>query len=195
MRAPALLLSALVAAACSGSPGHVTPTPSSPAGPSVLPAGRAALAVSGRVLSPDGFVPPLVLQVPPGWSSTRRGDDGFDLTRDGVTVSLVTPPDDVVATALARVRAAAKGAVTTAPAAVLDGQRATGFDVVGGSGPLLSSPSGTLSVTSVPRGRVEVTGTDVDGVPLLAAVSVADARRWAQLRPVAQQLLAGITPG
>ncbi|MGZ6804927.1 MAG: hypothetical protein ACXVFU_17955 [Nocardioidaceae bacterium] len=192
MRAPVLLLTVLLAAACSGSPATVTPAPSSSAGPSVLPAGRTALAVSGRVLSPDGFVPPLVLQVPAGWSSSRRGDDGFDLTRPGVTVSLVTPPDDVVATTLSRVRRAAGGTVTPVRG-VLDGLPATGFDVVGGAGPLLSSPSGTLTVGA--GGHLRVLGTDVEGVPLVAVVSVPQASAWPALLPEAQQLLTGITPG
>jgi hypothetical protein len=202
VRTAVLLLSGLLAlTACSGSSTPATapsspasPTASEPAGPNVLPVGKSDLVVTGTYLSPDGFVPPLALQVPAGWHSTHRGDDAFDLTRPGVTVSLVTPIDQAVATALASARKAATGTVTPVKG-TLDGQPATGFVVTGGTGRLVASPSGTLTVDAVPGGRIEVLGTDVEGVPLLAVTSVTDAKRWTGLHAQATALLAGVAPG
>jgi hypothetical protein len=201
VRAPALLLAALLAlTGCSGSatdsgPSHVPETQT--ADPSVLPAGRDDLALAPRTYySPRDFVPPLAVTVPAGWHSTHRGDDAFDLSRPDparggplVTVVFVTPPDDTAATALAAARAGVEGGTTTPVTGTLAGGRATGFDLVGGTGTLLTSPAGTISLDVAPRQRVRVLGTDIDDVPLLVAVVVHDGARWAQVLPHAQQVL------
>jgi hypothetical protein len=99
-----------------------------------------------------------------------------------------------VKTALDRLRTAVTGTVTAATG-TLDGQPATGFEEVGGSGELIASPSGTLSLDVLPQGHLLVLGIDVDEVPLLAVVLVPDGARWKSLLPRAQQLLAGVTGG
>ncbi|MGB8651846.1 MAG: hypothetical protein WCD35_14420, partial [Mycobacteriales bacterium] len=122
MRLPlaACLLAALVG--CSSStPGTAVPDLSDQPTPTVteLPVGRTALPLAaGHVLSPEGFVPPLQLSLPAGWSSTSRSDDGFDLVRAGVTVLFVTPSGDTVAPALAQLKARAGGRETRAAGTV-----------------------------------------------------------------------------
>jgi hypothetical protein len=207
VRAPVLLLSVLLLTGCSsGSPTAAPPLEPEPvtsatADPRVLVAGKDDVELSGRYFSPDGFVPPLSLTVPAGWRSTHRGDDGFDLSlpdpaKDAplVVVALMTPQDTTVRTALDRLRAAAKGTVTAATGA-LAGEPASGFEEVGGSGELVASPSGTLSLDVLPAGHLLVLGTDIDEVPLLAVVLVPDGARWKALLPRAQQLLRGIGRG
>ncbi len=206
MRAPVLLLGCLLClTACSGTSATsvgATDPPSASAGPTVLAAGTSDLPLAaGALLSPDGFVPPLALTVPVGWFSARRGDDAFDLSRRGpsgaapvVVVAFVTPNGDTSAGALAALRPHLTGSVT-AVTGTLAGLPAHGFDVVGGSGQVLASPSGTLHLDAVPRGRLEVLGTDVDGVPLLAMVSAPDAATWPAQKALADALLAGVTPG
>ena len=199
VRAPVLLLAVLVAVAgCGGSSAAPTPSVSAAAGPVALVAGKAAEPLDpGPYLSPDGFVPALTIAVPAGWTSTHRGDDAFDLRRPGpkdaplVVVALITPKDDVAATALTRLRTGLTGTVTTTTGTVA-GQPATGFEVVGGSGSLVQSPSGTLELDAT--GHVVVLGTDVDGVPLLIVVQVPDPAQWATQHAAADALLAGITP-
>ena len=198
MRAPVLVLTALLAlSGCSGGSHPVaTPTATEPAGPSVLAAGKGDLPLQpGSYLSPDGFVPTLTLAVPAGWTSSHRGDDAFDLSlsEQSVVVALITPTDTRSGTALARMRKATTGKVTDV-AGTLAGLPATGFEVVGGTGQLVASPSATLAVDAVPGGHLRVLGTDVDGVPLIAVVSVADGSRWNALIASAQQLLAEVTP-
>jgi hypothetical protein len=193
VRAPVLLLAALIV--LTGCGGSTTPTvrETEPPGPAVLSAGTNELALQpGKYLSPDGFVPALALTVPAGWTSSHRGDDAFDLRRALVTVALVTPNDDNAARALTRLRKAARGAVTNT-SGTLVGRPATGFDAVGGSGRLITSPSRTVVLDASPRGHLRVLGTDVDGVPLLAIVVIPDASRWPELSASAQQLLEGVT--
>jgi hypothetical protein len=207
VRSPVLFLVALLLlTGCSSSspsadPPVVDPEPvtSTTADARVLVAGKADLALSGSYFSPDGFVPPLTLTVPAGWHSTHRGDDAFDLSlpdpaKDAplVVVGLITPLDKTVATALERLRTAAQGTVTPATG-TLDGQAATGFEEIGGSGQLVASPSGTLALDG--SGHVLVLGVDIDEVPLLAVVVVPDAARWKALLPRVQELLAGISGG
>jgi hypothetical protein len=197
------LVSALTLTGCAaGSQPSTQPGASAPAEPTVLSAGRSDLALApGRYLSPDGFVPPLLLTVPAGWTSTHRGDDAFDVSRPDpskdtplVVVAFITPQGDGVATAVDGIRRAVKGTVTAVSGTVA-GQPARGIDVAGGAGPLVTSPSGTISLDTVPGGHARVLGTDIDGVPLLAVVLVPDGHRWAELSASAQQLLAGVTPG
>jgi hypothetical protein len=197
MRRTAALLVALLAGCGSSS----VPSSAPPSTPSavVLPAGKSDLPLSGSYLSPDGFVPPLALTVPSGWSSTHRGDDAFDLSKPdpahdapSVVVALITPLGDTVATTLAALKKAAKGAVTAATG-TLAGQPATGFEEVGGSGELVASPSGTLALDAFPAGHLRVLGVDIDQVPLLAVVVVPDGRQWPAQQAAAEELLAGIT--
>lgn len=198
MRLLATLSLVVVTACSSGSsaPPSAVPHPVV----SVLPVGKEDLTVTGKYLSPEGFVPPLVLDVPAGWTSGHRGDDAFDLsrpdpTRDAplVSVVLLTPNDTTSPQALSRLRRLL-GAVTPVTG-TLAGAPATGFDVVGGTGPLVSSPAGTIAVDRLPGQHARLLGTDLDGVPLLAVVVVPAGSRWAELLPVAEQLLAGVAAG
>ena len=189
-----LLASCLLAAACSGGSSAPEVIPSASPEPSVLPAGSSVLPLAaGTYYSPLDFVPPLAISVPAGWSSTHRGDDAFDLGKTGVIVVLDTPDGETVAPVLDQLRAHAVHPV--AVTSTLDGQPATGFDTVGGSGELLRSPSGTIGLDYAAGQRVRVLGTDVDGVPLLAVVLVKDGSQWGSLLPQAMALLSGITPG
>jgi hypothetical protein len=190
-----LLVACLLAAACSSGSAapELSPDASSP-DPHVLTAGKSDLPLStGTYYSPVDFVPPLVLAVPPGWTSTHRGDDAFDLGRAGVIVVLLTPQGDAVAPVLQALRAKAPHPVTAT--ATLAGQPATGFDATGGAGPLVASPAHTISLDYAGGQRVRVLGTDLDGVPLLAVVVVPGGRQWSTLLPQAMALLAGVTPG
>jgi hypothetical protein len=191
-----LAAACLLAAACSGtssSPPEAVPDTSSP-DPHVLPAGKADLPLTaGTYYSPLDFVPPLAIAVPAGWSSTRRGDDAFDLGRPGVIVVLDTPDGETVAPVLKALRAKAPHATTVTGS--LDGQPATGFDASGGTGQLLRSPSGTISLDLAPGQRLRVLGTDVDGVPLLAVILVPDGKQWSALLPAALALLGGVSRG
>lgn len=201
MRAPALALAALLslsgcATGSGGSSGPDQVPDSATADPRVLAAGRTHLALTpGSHYSPVDFVPALALTLPAGWSSDHRGDDAFDLVRPGLSVVFDTPREDTAAAALATVRAAARGARLTPVRGTLVGQAATGFDLVGGTGVLLTSPSGTLRVTAAAGQHVRVLGADIDQVPLLVAVVVPDGARWATLLPPAQQLISSVTPG
>ena len=183
----------LVAACSSGSPAPEVITPPSPE-KQVLQAGKSDVPLTaGTYYSPVDFVPPLAITVPAGWSSTHRGDDAFDVGKDGVIVVFDTPAGDAVAPVLAAMRAKAPHAV--AASGTLDGLPATGFDATGGSGELLASPAGTLSLDYAAGQRVRVLGVDVDGVPLLAVVLVPEGNQWATKLPEAQALLAGVRPG
>ena len=189
------LAGCLLAAACSsgwsGAPEVIT-TPSPE--PHVLPAGKSELPLTAGVYySPVDFVPPLAIALPDGWSSTHRGDDAFDLGKDGVIIVFDTPDGEHVAPALAAIRAKAPHPV--AVTGTLDGQPATGFDATGGTGVLVESPSGTIGLDYSAGQRVRVLGADVDGVPLLAVVLVPEGAKWATLLPQALDLLAHVTPG
>lgn len=174
MRAPALLLSVvLLVSACSGSSpsdptADLSPDSSAP-DPRVLPIGKGDLPLTAQTYySPLDFVPPLAVTVPAGWFSTHRGDDAFDLGRDGVIVVFDTPEGQTVAPALAELRA--KLPSPTSVTGTLAGEPATGFEGTGGTGTLLTSPSGTISLDLAKGQRTRVLGADVDGVPLLAVV-------------------------
>ena len=190
----AALAACLLAVACSGSssPPEVIASPSPE--PHVLPAGKADLPLAaGTYYSPVDFVPPLAIRVTAGWHSTHRGDDAFDLGKDGVIVVFETPSGDTVAPVLAALKAKAPHPV--AVTGTLDGQPATGFDATGGTGVLVESPSGTIGLDYSAGQRVRVLGADVDGVPLLAVVLVPEGAKWATLLPQALDLLAHVTPG
>jgi hypothetical protein len=186
---------ACLLAACSGTstPPEAVPDTSSP-DPHVLPAGKADLPLTaGTYYSPLDFVPPLAIAVPAGWSSTHRGDDAFDLGKPGLIVVFDTPDGETVAPVLKALRA--KASHPTTVTGTLDGEPATGFDAIGGTGQLLASPSGTMSLDYAPGQRVRVLGTDVDGVPLLAVVLVPDGKQWGALLPAALALLGGVSRG
>jgi hypothetical protein len=201
VRTPALLLVALLTLSGCATGGSDNSGPdqvpeSATADPSVLPTGRTPLVLTpGSHYSPVGFVPALALTVPAGWSSNRRGDDAFDLLRPGLTVVFDTPREDSAAAALAAARASVQGGRVTPARGTLVGEPATGFDLVGGTGVLLTSPSGTVRLTAAPGQHLQLLGADVDQVPLLVAVVVPDGARWTALQPAAQQLVSSVTPG
>lgn len=191
LRTAVVLLACLTA--CSSSPHRATPSPTGTTqAPVVLPVGTGPLALrTTTYLSPDGFVPPLALAVPSGWSSSARGDDGFELDQQGVRVVFLTPRDATSATALAGIRKAARGAVTSL-VEQLAGVRGTGVEITGGTGPLARSPSGTVAVEAAPGRVIRVVAIDIDDVPLLVFIELP--RSGSRLRALAQQLLAGVTP-
>jgi hypothetical protein len=197
VRAAALLLGAALAlgGCASGSPAPPPQVPDSvTADPTVLPAGSTDLPLLAQTYySPVDFVPPLALTPVAGWHSTHRGDDAFDLTLPGsrLVVSFVTPDGDTVAGTLAALRAKA-GARARPLTGSLAGERAAGFTVTGGTGTLLRSPSGTLSVVLAAGQTVRVLGIDLDQTPLLVVTVSAD-EPTALAR--AEQLLASVTRG
>jgi hypothetical protein len=183
----------LLVAACSSTSAPEVITSPSPE-PDVLQAGdQRQVLRPGTYYSPLDFVPPLALKVPAGWSSTQRGDDAFDLARDGVRVVFDTPDGETVAPALARLRADVRGPVPVT--GELAGSPASGFDAGSVAGTLLTSPSGTVALDLTAGQRVRVLGTDLDGVPLLVVVVVREPARWSALLPQVQGLLAGVTRG
>src|SRR4051794_5665037 len=171
----------------------MVPDSSSP-DPRVLPIGKADLPLTaGTHYSPLDFVPPLALDVPAGWSSTHRGDDAFDVGKDGVVIVFLTPDGETVAPVLQQLRA--KAPHPTSVTGTLAGQPATGFDATGGGGELVTSPSRTVSLDLAPGQRVRALGTDVDGVPLIAVVLVPDGTKAATLLPKALEVLDRTGPG
>ena len=182
----------LVAGCAAGSPAGTIVTPTHE--PSVLEAGKGDVVLPpGTYYSPLDFVPPLAIDQPAGWSSAHRGDDAFDLGADGVVVVLETPEGDSVAPVLAALRA--KAPHPTPVTGTLAGQPATGFDVTGGTGSFLTSPSRTIELDLAPQQRLRVLGADFDGTPLLAVVLVPDGSQWPTALPKALDLLAHVTPG
>ena len=198
------LLAVLLAAACStggGAPDSGVPaSPSVAVDEGVLPAGKGDLPVSGVAFSPRDFVPALRLTVPDGWNSTHRGDDAFDLSRPDpakdaplVVVAFVTPQDATAAEALTTLRTRLAGA--TSVTGTVGGMPAEGLDVRDGSGPLVESPAGTLSLDRSPGQRARVLALDVDDVPLLVVVAVPDGTRFETVLPDVTELLAGVRFG
>jgi hypothetical protein len=166
-----------------------------------LPVGKSDLRLdAGSYASPPGFEPPLVLDVPAGWTSVHRGSDGFDLGRPDprrdaplVAVLLLTPDATSASEALDDVRSAADGQVRPIRG-TLAGTRADGLAISGGSGPLVASAFFGIEVDAAPGQQVRVLGADVGGTPLLAVVLVPDGDRLDDLLPQAERLLAGVTP-
>lgn len=190
----------LALSGCTGGAPQDSGVPASPTvtvDPQVLPAGKAELPLSGLYFSPRDFVPALRLTVPDGWTSTHRGDDAFDLSRPDpakdapeVVVAVLTPPEATAAEALTTLRARL-GDATSATGSV-GGLPAEGLDVVDGTGPLLESPAGTLSLDRAAGQRARLLALDIDDTPLLVAVVVPDGSRFDDLLPDVSKLLAGI---
>ncbi|MCW2843747.1 MAG: hypothetical protein JWN22_1663 [Nocardioides sp.] len=172
-----------------------------PQGPAALPTGKSDLAVqAGSHLSPVGFEPALLLDVPEGWTSVHRGADGFDLgqpdpTRDAplLAVVVLTPPQASAAAALAAVRKHTTGTVR-AVGADIGTIPATGLDITGGTGQLVVSAGQGIALDAAPGQRVRVLAADVGGVPLMVVVLVPDGERWARVLPRAEALLGGVAP-
>lgn len=197
-----LLLAAVVltaGCAAGGTPvdtGVPTALPSASVDADVLPAGTSDRPVSGVVYSPLDFVPPLRLRVPDGWRSTHRADDAFDLTRADPTklvIAFITPDDANAAEALQTLRGRlGPGLPVTG---TIGGVAAQGFDVVGGTGPLVESPAGTLSLERVPGQRARILALDLDDVPLLVVIAVPDGQQFQAVLPDVEELLAGVVQG
>ena len=154
----------------------------------------------GSYLSPPGFEPELVLEVPSGWTSVHRYGDAFDLgqpdpDRDAplLAVVLLRPAAASAQAALAAVRRKATGTVVRVHGRVA-GVEARGLDVVGGRGKLIDSAGGGIALDAQAGQRARVLAADVGGDPLVVVVVVPDGRRWSELWPRARDLLAGITP-
>lgn len=199
-----LLVAALLAGCSTGSTvtdsGIPSVLPSVSAEPGVLPTGTSNMVVSGVVFSPLDFVPPLRLTVPQGWTSTHRGDDAFDLSRPGpsgdtplVAVAFITPDEPTAADALKTLSGrVGPGLPVTG---TVGGVAAQGFDVVGGTGPLVQSPAGTLSLERAPGQRVRILALDLDDVPLLVLIVVPDGTKFQAELPDVDALLAGVIQG
>lgn len=203
MKRTAALVLTLALAGCTGGAAEDSGVPASPSvtvDPQVLPAGKADLPLRGVYYSPRDFVPALRLNVPDGWTSTHRGDDAFDLSRPDptkdaplVVVALVTPQDATAKDALATLQERVKDG--TPATGTVGGVAAEGFDVTGGTGPLVESPAGTLALDRAPGQRARVLALDVDDVPLLVVIAVPDGSRFDTVLPDVTALLAGVRFG
>lgn len=200
-----LLVLALLVSGCAsgGTPtdsGMPSVLPSVSAEPGVLPTGKSALPVSGVVFSPLDFVPPLRLTVPAGWTSTHRADDAFDFSRPDptkdaplVVVAFITPDEPTAVEALKTLRGrVGPGLPVTG---TVGGVAAQGFDVVGGTGPLVQSPAGTLNLDRLPGQRARILALDLDDVPLLVVIAVPDGSQFPATLPDVDALLAGVIQG
>jgi hypothetical protein len=180
------------------------PQPASSVGepdPPALMNGKADEQVkAGTYLAPAGFEPELLLDVPGGWTSVHRYPDAFDLgqpdpERDAPLLAVVfmRPPESSAQAALAGVRRRATGQVRTVRGD-LAGSAARGLDVSGGHGPLIVSADEGIALDAAPGQRARLLAADVAGKPLVVVVLVPDGRRWDELWPLAEDLLAGVTP-
>jgi hypothetical protein len=199
-----LLVAALLAGCSTGSTvtdsGMPSVLPSVSAEPGVLPTGKSDLPISGVVFSPLDFVPPLRLTVPTGWRSTHRADDAFDLSRPEpsghaplVVVAFITPDEQTAAEALKTLSGrVGPGLPVTG---TVGGVAAQGFDVVGGTGPLVQSPAGTLALDRVPGQRARILALNLDDVPLLVVIAVPDGTKFQAELPDVDALLAAVVQG
>ena len=148
-------------------PSGAGPTAASSSAPAAepLPVGKSDLRLdAGTYASPPGFEPPLVLDVPAGWTSVHRGSDGFDLGRPDprrdaplVAVLLLTPGAASAGEALHDVRSAADGRVRPI-SGTLAGVPADGLAISGGSGSLVASAYVGIEVDAAPGQEVRVLG-------------------------------------
>jgi hypothetical protein len=216
-RLTVLVTSGLLAlSACSGDDPAATPpaspgtspsaspsasaSPSEP-GPPALPIGKSDLLVpGGEHQAPEGFRPRLRLIVTEGWTSVHRDVDGFDFgvpdpDRDAPLVALVflTPPESSAAEALAAVRSRANGTVR-AIGGRIGSIRASGLDILGGRGELVSSVDGGIALDAAPGQRLHVLAADVDGTPLLVVILVPDAEGWGPAYRRARGMLDSVRP-
>jgi len=188
----------LVVAVLAGCAGRPEPAPA----PSVaqLPAGKSDLTLEpGFYRSPQGFTPVLTFPVPPGWRSSHRGPDGFDLSQPDpsrdvplVAIVVVTPGAPSADAALADVRSRANGQVQPVEAAIAGGSIVSGYDIQGGTGTLFTSAQSSISIDAAAGQRIQVFGANLGGKPILLAVLVTDATRWDELRTQAGVLLTNI---
>jgi hypothetical protein len=194
---------------CGGSglgPSTVSPNPQpassvvEPSPPALMNGKADERVKAGTYLAPAGFEPGLRLDVPAGWTSVHRYPDAFDLgqpdpERDAPLLAVVfmRPPESSAEAALAGVRRRATGQVTNVRGD-LTGSAARGLDVSGGRGPLIVSADEGIALDADPGQRARVLATDVAGKPLVVVVLVPDGRRWDELWPLAEDLLAGVTP-
>jgi hypothetical protein len=155
---------------------------------------------AGTYLAPAGFTPRLLLDVPAGWTSVHRYPDAFDLgqpdpERDAPLLAVVfmRPPEASADAALVGVRRRATGQIA-AVSSDLAGSPARGLDVSGGRGPLVVSADNAIALDAAPGQRARVLATEVAGEPLVVVVLVPDGRRWDELWPLAEDLLAGVAP-
>ncbi|MDQ1696639.1 MAG: hypothetical protein QOJ03_1992 [Frankiaceae bacterium] len=197
----ASLAAAAITTACSGSssPAPGSPSPTASPGPSTLAVGKSDLALTaGTYRSPEGFLPPLLLDLPAGWTSVHRAADAFDIGRAAaagdapdVAVIFMTPAEDTAAAAIAAVRGRVTGTVRSVGGTV-GGRPAQGLDISGGKGELASSTAGAISIDAGPGQRERVLAVDAAGRPLLVIVLVPDAKRWAAVLPDAVRLFSGL---
>lgn len=157
-----------------------------------LPLGKDDLALDAGALytSPDGFEPALRITVPgPGWNSTHRGADAFDIGRPvpGVDAALVviafmTPQEASAEEALAAIEQRAKDAGSKIEKSPSE------LHVNGGTGPLVVSRDGSIALDAVPDGYATIHADDRDGA-LLTVTWVPDAKN----RKLADQRSAQLT--
>ncbi len=177
-----------------------SPASSEPAGPERLPTGKDDMEVAaGTYLTPDGFAPELLLDIPEGWTSVHRDADAFDLgmpdpDRDAPLLAVVfmTPPEGNAADALAAVEQRATGKVRAVRASI-GPIEAKAIDVTGGRGELVASAAGGIALDAAPGQRVRVLAADVDGAPLVVVVLVPDGDGWSTAWAAARELLDGVS--
>jgi hypothetical protein len=202
MRTPVLLVATLLTlTACADDDGAATDVPSaSPqATAEALPTGKDDLELTAAAyLSPEGFAPPLRLELPDdgGWTSVHRGADGFDLGTGSVVVAFLVPAElnsPAVRTAVRDAATAAGATVTTVSGPFKKLGAASGYDVQGGQGPLVASRDGGIGLDATPGGRLQVYATYAGGSPLVVVVYAPDATRWAEAEAAVAELAAGVT--
>ena len=198
-----LLAAAALTSGCASSSPKSSDGTSAPAtvGPSgrrveTLPLGKDDLALEAGTTytSPDGFEPALHVTVPgPGWNSTHRGSDAFDIGRPVpgadaalVVVAFLTPQEASTEDALATLAQRAKDA-----GAKVDQANPSELHVNGGSGPLVTSRDGSIALDAVPDGYATIRAADG---PLLTVTWVPDAKNRKQADQRSAQLTAAVQP-
>jgi hypothetical protein len=190
-------------AGCGGSSearaGSPSPTAASPSAQVLAPGKSEEALAAGAVRSPDGFAPAVELDVPPGWTSTHRYADAFDVgqadpTADAplVVVAVTTAPEPDAAAALATVARRQAGADLTRGTGDLLGSPARSLEVVGGDGPAYGSKDGSIALDAVPGYRLRLLATDVDGSAVVVAVLVVDDERTEDLLAQADALVGSL---
>jgi hypothetical protein len=190
----------LLLTACAARQDTLQPAAPRPSG-SPLPVGKADLSLAaGRWVSPEGFVPPLSVEVGAGWTSVHRFADAFDVGRPDpardaplVAVAFSVSGASSVAAAVADLRRA-PGATAPVPD-TLAGQPAQRVDVVGGNAPVYRSRDGGLGLDGDTAQRLRFLVADLGGTVVVATVLVPDAKRWAAGLAAATPVLASARTG
>jgi hypothetical protein len=202
----ALLASALVAGCGDDREPEVPPSVAPPLPASAaLSSGKSLLELEeGRdYRSPAGFEPQLRWEIPgPGWVSTHRGADGFDIGQpvSGVDAALVvvaflTPVEDTAREALHAVEKRARAAGATNLQHPGAGEGKLTLHLEGGQGPLVASRDGGIALDAVPAGYVDIEALEYDdGPPVLVVTWVPDVANLGTANDLANDLVQRVRP-